>query len=45
MVTSRASHAEAFIRRFTLLRQQHLRKPSLIARFDRADLSIASTDQ
>ncbi|MFL6052500.1 MAG: hypothetical protein ACJ72W_06225 [Actinoallomurus sp.] len=45
VVTSRAGHAEEFVRRFTLLRRQHLRKPSLIARFDRADLGIAPTDQ
>lgn len=44
-VASRTGHTEEFTRRFTLLRRQHLRKPSLIARFDRADLSIASTDQ
>ena len=30
--------AQAFARRFTTLREAHLRKPSLIARFDRAGL-------
>jgi len=35
----RADHSQEFTRRFTLLRTRHLRKPSLIARFDRADLT------
>jgi len=32
--------AQAFARRFTALREAHLRKPSLIARFDRAGLTV-----
>ena len=35
----RDSQAGAFERRFTALRDEHLRKPSLIARFDRAGLT------
>ena len=31
---------QAFARRFTALREAHLRKPSLIARFDRAGLTL-----
>lgn len=44
-VAARAGHAEEFARRFTLLHRQHLRKTSLIARFDRAGLGVASTGQ
>jgi hypothetical protein len=40
-VAQRADHVEEFIRRYVLLRQQHHRKPSLIARFDRAGLAVA----
>ncbi len=32
--------AQAFARRFAALREAHLRKPSLIARFDRAGLTV-----
>ena len=32
--------AQAFARRFTALREAHLREPSLIARFDRAGLTL-----
>jgi hypothetical protein len=32
--------AQAFARRFTALREAHLRKPSLIARLDRAGLTL-----
>jgi hypothetical protein len=42
-VAQHAGHVEEFIRRFGLLRRQHHRKPSLIARFDRAGLAVAST--
>ncbi|MCO6008267.1 hypothetical protein NE236_25140 [Actinoallomurus purpureus] len=42
VVASRGGQAEEFTRRFSLLRQQHLRKPSLIARFDRAGITAAS---
>ena len=37
-VAHRADHIAAFSERFTRLRTQHLRKPSLIQRFDRAGL-------
>ncbi len=33
---------QAFAQRFTALREAHLRKPSLIARFDRARLTLLS---
>ena len=42
-VAQRADHAEEFIQRYVLLRRQHHRKPSLIARFDRAGLAVALT--
>jgi hypothetical protein len=42
-VAQHADHVEEFVQRFTLLRQQHHRRPSLIARFDRAGLAAAST--
>ncbi|GAA2003947.1 hypothetical protein GCM10009799_33890 [Nocardiopsis rhodophaea] len=42
-VASRGGDAERFAERFTRLRQRHLRKPSLIARLDRADLPATST--
>ncbi|MFC4534628.1 hypothetical protein [Sphaerisporangium dianthi] len=38
-VAERAGRLDGFVRRFALLRQEHLRKPSLIERFDRAALS------
>jgi hypothetical protein len=34
------AQAQAFARRFAALREAHLRKPSLIARFDRAGLTV-----
>ncbi|WP_237702754.1 hypothetical protein [Candidatus Protofrankia datiscae] len=37
-VAARAGHTTEFTRRFALLRQRHSRKPSLVARFDRAGL-------
>lgn len=39
----RADRTEDFTRRFTLLRQQHHRKPTLIERFDQAGLTIPAT--
>jgi uncharacterized Zn finger protein len=36
----RGDQAQAFARRFAALREAHLRKPSLIARFDRAGLTL-----
>ena len=36
----REDQAQAFARRFTALREAHLRKPSLIARFDRSGLTL-----
>jgi hypothetical protein len=42
-VAHRADHAEEFAQRFGLLRRQHHRKPSLIARFDQAGLAITLT--
>lgn len=42
-VAQHADHVEEFVQRFGLLRKQHHRKPSLIARFDRAGLAAAST--
>jgi hypothetical protein len=42
-VAQHAGHIEEFIRRLGLLRRQHYRKPSLIARFNRAGLAVAST--
>jgi hypothetical protein len=38
-LAQREDQAQAFARRFTALREAHLRKPSLIARFDRAGLT------
>ncbi|SNR93779.1 hypothetical protein SAMN05216276_1001330 [Streptosporangium subroseum] len=38
-VAERADRLDGFTRRFMLLRQEHLRKPSLIERFDRAGLT------
>lgn len=40
-VAQRADHAGEFIQRYLLLRRQHHRKPSLIARFDRAGLPLS----
>jgi hypothetical protein len=40
-VAQHADHIEEFIQRYGLLRRQHHRKPSLIARFDRAGLAVA----
>jgi hypothetical protein len=42
-LAQRADRTEEFTRRFTLLRQEHHRKPTLIERFDRAELTIAAT--
>jgi len=39
-LAQREDQAQAFARRFTALREAHLRKPSLIARFDRAGLTV-----
>jgi len=39
-VARREDQAQAFARRFRALREAHLRKPSLIARFDRAGLTL-----
>lgn len=39
-LAQREDQAQAFARRFTVLRDAHLRKPSLIARFDRAGLTL-----
>ena len=39
-LAQREGQAQAFARRFTALREAHLRKPSLIARFDRAGLTL-----
>ena len=39
-LAQREDQAEAFARRFAALREAHLRKPSLIARFDRAGLTV-----
>jgi hypothetical protein len=44
-VTQRAGRGEEFARRLGLLRRQHHRKPSLIARFDQAGLAITSADR
>ncbi|KDA43023.1 hypothetical protein E0F15_12910 [Frankia sp. B2] len=44
-LASRSGTTVEFARRFTLLRQVHLRKPSLIARFDRAGLGAVTTGQ
>jgi uncharacterized Zn finger protein len=38
-----ADRTEEFARRFTLLRQEHHRKPSLIERLDRAGLAGSPT--
>lgn len=38
-IARREDQAQAFARRFAALREAHLRKPSLIARFDRAGLT------
>jgi hypothetical protein len=40
-----AGHVEEFVRRFGLLRRHHHRKPSLITRFDQADLTITPTER
>jgi hypothetical protein len=42
-VAQRADRLDGFSRRFALLRQEHRRKPSLIARFDRVGLSDPPT--
>ncbi|GAA4221101.1 hypothetical protein FHR32_005380 [Streptosporangium album] len=42
-VAQRADRLDGFTRRFTLLRQEHLRKPSLMARFDHAGLADPPT--
>ena len=39
-LAQREDQAPAFARRFAALREAHLRKPSLIARFDRAGLAV-----
>jgi hypothetical protein len=39
-LTQHEDQAQAFARRFTALREAHLRKPSLIARFGRAGLTL-----
>jgi hypothetical protein len=39
-LAQREDQARAFARRFAALREAHLRKPSLIARFDRAGLTL-----
>ncbi len=39
-IAQREDQAQEFARRFTALREAHLRKPSLIARFDRAGLMV-----
>ncbi len=39
-LAQRDDQAQAFARRFAALREAHLRKPSLIARFDRAGLTV-----
>ena len=39
-LAQREDQAQAFARRFAALREAHLRKPSLIARFDRAGLTV-----
>ena len=39
-LAQREDQAQAFARRFAALREAHLRKPSLIARFDRAGLTL-----
>ncbi len=39
-LAQREDQGEAFARRFAALREAHLRKPSLIARFDRAGLTV-----
>jgi hypothetical protein len=44
-VTARTDRLEEFTHRFTHLRQRHLRKPTLIARYDRAGLTAASDHQ
>ncbi|WP_250287286.1 MULTISPECIES: hypothetical protein [unclassified Frankia] len=44
-VAARAGHSTEFTQRFALLRQRHARKPSLVARFDRAGLADTSTGQ
>jgi hypothetical protein len=42
-LAQRVDQAPEFARRFALLRQEHLRKPSLIERFDRVGLTDQST--
>jgi hypothetical protein len=44
-VAQHAGHIEEFIQRYGLLRRQHHRKPSLIARFDRAGLAVAPANR
>jgi hypothetical protein len=39
-LAQREDQARAFARRFAALRESHLRKPSLVARFDRAGLTV-----
>jgi hypothetical protein len=39
-LAQREDQAQAFARRFTTLREAHVRKPSLVARFDRAGLTF-----
>jgi hypothetical protein len=39
-LAQREDQARAFARRFAALREAHLRKPSLVARFDRAGLTV-----
>jgi hypothetical protein len=43
LVERHADRTEEFARRFTLLRQEHRRKPSLIERLDRAGLAGSPT--
>ncbi|MEX5633542.1 hypothetical protein [Parafrankia sp. FMc2] len=44
-LASRSGTTVEFARRFTRLREEHLRKPSLIARFDRAGLGAVTIGQ
>ncbi|MGH3931892.1 MAG: hypothetical protein ACRDTF_18175, partial [Pseudonocardiaceae bacterium] len=43
-VADRRNHRDVFDRRFTQLRQQHLTKPSLLQRFDRANLTPVAAE-
>lgn len=43
-VAERKNRLDVFERRFAQLRQQHLRKPSLLQRFDRARLTPATAE-